>query len=279
MSSSSAPPSSDAPAAGGEPRVSSLIAPADRHAIDFVSDLHLSPGTPRTAEAFERYLSATTADMVVVLGDLFEVWIGDDIDDDPFARRCLDALHRCCFDRVVALMVGNRDFLVGCKLLAGLGIVALDDPTLLDAWGRNVVLSHGDALCLDDRDYQTFRRQVRAPAWQAAFLARPRAERAAMARAMRDASESRKGDARVTFADADPAATLALLDAMESDVIVHGHTHRPHSHVPAVSGAPAVTARHVLSDWDLDGPVPRAEVLRLTRAGFSRVAPPGVTVA
>ena len=277
MSSSSAPSSSepaaaaDAAAAPGEGRASSLIAGDDWQAIEFVSDLHLSPDTPRTLAAFERYLHDTRADAVVILGDLFEVWIGDDVDDDAFALRVLRALRDAASQRTVAMIVGNRDFLVGASLLAGRGVIALDDPAVLEAFGRRVVLAHGDALCLADTDYQVFRRQVRAPSWQAAFLARPRAERAAMARAMRDASEARKGDATITWADADPAATMALLDARRSHTLVHGHTHRPHTHMPAVEGAPAGSVRHVLSDWDLDAAPPRAEVLRLTAAGFERV--------
>jgi UDP-2,3-diacylglucosamine hydrolase len=277
MSSSSASSSSEPAAPHGaeappdQGRVSSLIAVDHWQAIEFVSDLHLSPETPRTVAAFEAYLRGSRADAIVILGDLFEVWIGDDIGDDSFALRCLAALREAATRRTVAMMVGNRDFLVGAELLAGHGVIALDDPTVLEAFGRQVVLAHGDALCLADTDYQTFRRQVRAPSWQAAFLARPRAERAAMARAMRDASEARKGQPMTTWADADPAATIAMLDAFGSHTLVHGHTHRPHTHVPAVEGAPADSVRHVLSDWDLDNTAPRAEVLRLTAAGFERV--------
>ncbi len=50
--------------------------------------------------------------------------------------------------------------------------------------------------------------------------------------------------------------------------MVHGHTHRPGDS----SLAPGFE-RRVLSDWDFDGASPRAEVLRLTRAGFERRAP------
>jgi UDP-2,3-diacylglucosamine hydrolase len=252
-------------------RVSSLIASSDWQAVEFVSDLHLSPDTPRTAAGFERFLRDTHADAVVILGDLFEVWIGDDTEDDAFALARLAALRQAAMQRTVAMLVGNRDFLVGADLLAGHGVIALDDPTVLQAFGLQVVLAHGDALCLADTDYQAFRRQVRAPSWQAAFLARPRAERAAMARAMRDASEARKGEVMTTWADADPAATITMLDAHGSRTLVHGHTHRPHTHVPAVAGAPANSIRYVLGDWDLDCIAPRAEVLRLTAAGFERV--------
>jgi UDP-2,3-diacylglucosamine hydrolase len=276
MSSSSAPSSSEPAAArlaraSFAGRVSSLIAPDDWRAIEFLSDLHLSPDTPRTVAAFERCLLDSHADAIIILGDLFEVWIGDDIADDAFALRCLAALRAAATRRPVAFMAGNRDFLVGTELLSDHGVMALDDPTVLEAFGRRVVLAHGDALCLADTDYQAFRRQVREPSWQAAFLAKPRAERAAMARAMRDASAARKGQPLITWADADAEATIAMFDALESNTLVHGHTHRPHTHVPAVEGAPADSMRHVLSDWDLDCSAPRAEVLRLTAAGFERV--------
>jgi UDP-2,3-diacylglucosamine hydrolase len=276
MSSSSASSSSEPAAPYGaeapdQGRVSSLIAADHWQAIEFVSDLHLSPDTPRTVAAFEAYLRDSRADAIVILGDLFEVWIGDDIGDDGFALRCLAAVRQAAAQRTVAMMVGNRDFLVGAELLAGHGVIALDDPAVLEAFGRRLVLAHGDALCLSDTDYQAFRRQVRAPSWQAAFLARTRAERAAVARAMRDASEARKGQPTTTWADADPAATIAMLDAFGSRTLVHGHTHRPHTHMPAVEGAPADSVRHVLSDWDFDNAAPRAEVMRLTAAGFERV--------
>ncbi len=257
-------------------RVSSLIAAPEWQAIEFISDLHLSPGTPRTNAAFEAYLRGCRADAVIILGDLFEVWIGDDIADDAFAQRCITALHNAARRRTMAMMVGNRDFLVGASILAQHGVIAIDDPTELHAFGRTIVLAHGDAQCLADTDYQAFRRQVRAPIWQAQFLAKPRAERAAMARAMRDASAARKDDPAASWADADPVATITLLDQYGARTLVHGHTHKPRTHQPAVDGAPAETTRHVLSDWDLEAAVPRAEVLRLTAQGFERIALPSL---
>lgn len=259
-------------------RRATLIAPPSWRAIDFVSDLHLCDAMPRTAAAFAHWLDTTDADAVLLLGDVFEVWIGADYaGHDAFAEAQMAMLRHAASRRFVGMMVGNRDFLMAPDTLADAGITALDDPCVLDAFGRRIVLAHGDALCLDDVDYQRFRQQVRAPAWQAAFLAKPRAERAAIARALRDASEARKQASHganapaITYADADPAATRALLAADNARVLVHGHTHRPRTHVPAVDGGDLDTTRHVLSDWDLDtGAVPRAEVMRLTARGFER---------
>jgi UDP-2,3-diacylglucosamine hydrolase len=247
-----------------------LDAPAAWQAIDFISDLHLDAGTARSFDAFATHLLHTEADAVFILGDLFEVWIGDDARGGESERRCIDVMLQASRQRRLFFMAGNRDFLVGAQMLADCGAVPLADPTLLVAWGQRVLLSHGDALCLDDVDYQRFRAQVRGQRWQADFLALPLAERAAQAAAMRAASQARKRGLPdpALWADVDSAAALQWLADADASVLVHGHTHRPGTHQ-----LDAGHIRHVLSDWDLDGDAPRAEVLRLTPAGFARVSP------
>ncbi len=242
-------------------------APADWRAIDFISDLHLSEALPRTFEAWSRHLRTTTADAVFVLGDLFEVWVGDDARQRPFERLCADVLADAASRRVVAFMAGNRDFLVGHAMLQECGVTALPDPTRLVAWGQSVVLSHGDALCLADKPYQAFRAEVRSVQWQAGFLARPLAERLAIAADLRRQSQDRRRFDGAADADVDPAAAVLWLHALGSAELVHGHTHRPGSSALAPG-----FKRHVLSDWDLDQGQ-RAEVLRLTRQGFERLPP------
>lgn len=271
------------PASAGEaappPAARVLEAPSGWRAIDFVSDLHLAPGLPRTFDAWSQHMASTDADAVFILGDLFEVWIGDDSRRDDFEVRCADVLARAARRLAfVGFMAGNRDFLVGADLLGETGVVALPDPTLLVAFGRRVLLSHGDALCLADVPYQRWRAQVRDPRWQQAVLARPLAERRLMARQLRDGSEAHQQQAgrAVESAmdpaeiDIDPAETSRWLDAADADTLVHGHIHRPQTGEVA-----AGVVRHVLSDWDLDcDPArPRAEVLRLGAAGFARLSP------
>ena len=245
-------------------------APAGWAAIDFVSDLHLADDTPATLARFVAHVERTDADALVVLGDLFEVWVGDDARDAPVARQVADALAAFAARRPVRFMAGNRDFLVGATMLDACGAGELRDPTILDAFGTRVVLTHGDRLCIADIDYQRFRAQVRSTAWREAFLARPLAERLAVARAMRDASEARKRlQGSDQWADADPALALTWARAAGASALVHGHTHRPASDELA-----AGIARHVLSDWDLDhADPPRAEVLRWRRGGAVRMAP------
>ncbi|MBL8306981.1 MAG: UDP-2,3-diacylglucosamine diphosphatase [Rubrivivax sp.] len=245
-------------------------APSDWRAIDFISDLHLSESMPRTFAAWARHLRTTSADAVVMLGDLFEVWVGDDARQRPFERQCVEVIADAATRRVVAFMAGNRDFLLGHAMTLDCGMISLPDPTRLVAWGQSVVLSHGDALCLDDAPYQAFRAEVRSPEWQSRFLARPLPERLMLAAEMRRQSMGRRrfdGDAD---ADINAAQAVMWLHALGSAELVHGHTHRPGSS----SLAPGFK-RHVLSDWDLDQGQ-RAEVLRLTRQGFERLAPAGL---
>ena len=245
-----------------------LHAPPGWRAIDLISDLHLSADMPATFAAWSDHLRATDADAVFMLGDLFEVWVGDDARHDGFEARCADVLAEAASQRTLAFMCGNRDFLVGGELLKACGILALPDPTVLVAFGERVLLSHGDALCLSDRDYQTFRAMVRTAAWQRDFLARPLAERRALARGIRAESESRKAGVGDEWFDIDTAAAARWMHESGTPTLIHGHTHRPGTH----SIAPGCT-RHVLSDWDLDDAArPRAEVLRLRLAAHRSMA-------
>jgi UDP-2,3-diacylglucosamine hydrolase len=248
------------------------VAEPEWQRVEFISDLHLSDATPATFEVWANYLRTTRADAIFILGDLFEVWIGDDARTlGSFAQRAADVLQEAASLRPMSFMVGNRDFLVGAAMLRDCGVVALPDPTVLDAWGQRVLLTHGDELCLSDTDYQRFRREVRSDAWRMGFLAKPLAEREHLARNMRDASEAAKrarfGNKPVAeWADVDPAGAVSWMHAAGCRTLIHGHTHRPGSEVLA----PAHT-RHVLSDWDVDVAPHRAEVLRLTRDGIVRV--------
>jgi UDP-2,3-diacylglucosamine hydrolase len=249
------------------PRFAQLQAPANWRTADFLSDLHLQPSEPATVEAWRRYLSATPADAVFILGDLFEAWVGDDDAREPgFTADCAQVLREAAGRRPMFFMHGNRDFLLGTAYAAASGMTLLHDPTVLHFLGRPWLLTHGDALCLDDTAYMAFRAQVRTPEWQQQVLARPLAERRALARQLRGQSESRK-DSGEPYADVDTAAALQWLHVAQAGVMIHGHTHRPREHELAPGHR-----RIVLSDWDLAARPPRAEVLRLSAAGEQRIA-------
>jgi UDP-2,3-diacylglucosamine hydrolase len=237
--------------------------------IDFISDLHLGADTPRTFEAWAKYLCNTTAEAVFILGDLFEVWVGDDARFHGFEARCAEVLSEASQHRRIKFMAGNRDFLVGKEMLKACGVTALPDPCVLLAFDQRVLLTHGDELCLADTDYQQFRAMVRCPQWQAQFLAQPLEARQRYARDVRAHSDMRKKDRRspAEWADVDFPAALAWLKEAGATTLIHGHTHRP-----ATQPLDASHLRHVLSDWDLDHPPHRAEVLRWTTAGFNRLS-------
>lgn len=244
-----------------------LQAPAHWRVVDFISDLHLKPEEPLTFDAWSRYMACTPADAVIILGDLFEVWVGDDAAlEDGFERRCAAVLDACRAD--LSFLRGNRDFLVGAEFLSRHRVRDLAEPTVLAFAGQRFVLTHGDLLCTADVAYQEFRRQVRAPATQQAFLARPLAERRVLARAMREQSEaSRDGilDPSRVHTNADLAR--AWLQAADASTMIHGHTHQPADHALGVDGRDRALTQVVLSDWHITASARRAEVLRLTAAG------------
>jgi len=246
-----------------------FAAPAHWRAIDFISDLHLAENTPRVFEAWAAHLRHTRAEAVFILGDLFEVWIGDDMAERGFEARCVEVLTEAAAERVVAFMPGNRDFLVGDAMLEASGVMRLADPTLVLAFDDRVLVSHGDALCLDDVAYQRYRAVVRRPGVPRAFAALPLSVRRSVGNAMRSRGTRRRTGSEADFVDVDAGAALEWTRSAGAATLVHGHTHAPASH----SLGPGVV-RHVLSDWEIDGAgPPRAEVLRWQASGFSRIAP------
>lgn len=252
-------------------RFEEICAPADWAQIDFLSDLHLSQDTPATFDALAQHLRHTSAQAVFLLGDIFEVWVGDDARFDGFEAHCTALLLEASRHRKLFFIPGNRDFLIGPAMLAATGMQLLNDPAVLLAFGQRMLLSHGDALCLDDTAYQQFRTEVRSNAWQNRFLAQSLTARKALARQMRDASEGvKRAQMRDNWSDLDANACLQWLAHARAATLIHGHTHRPGIHALSPS-----QQRIVLSDWDLDtqpGPS-RAEVLRLSAAGLTRMAP------
>jgi UDP-2,3-diacylglucosamine hydrolase len=244
-----------------------LVAPARWCRIDFISDLHLQASEPATFEAWQQYLNCTDADALFILGDLFEVWVGDDVarvqpgHAPGFEAQCQQILAAASQRMAVFFIHGNRDFLLGDTYASACGMTLLADPTVLAFDGQRWLLSHGDELCLDDTDYQQFRSTVRQPAWRDAFLARPLAERQTIARGLRAQSESHKTNG-ASYADVDALAALQWLEAAQASTLIHGHTHQPADHL-LNSTADHPKRRLVLSDWDASATPARLEVLRL----------------
>jgi UDP-2,3-diacylglucosamine hydrolase len=251
------------------PRFAELQAPPAWRAVEFISDLHLQTPDAATFEAWRGYMGACTADALFILGDLFEVWVGDDIVQEPgFAADCAAVLQATARRLPVFIMHGNRDFLIGDGLMRTCGATLLDDPTVLTFANRRWLLTHGDALCISDTRYMQFRAVVRSPAWQADFLAKPLAERQVIARQARAESEARRsGGMAADYGVADDALARAWLAAADARTMIHGHTHQPREHDLGDG-----RERVVLTDWDLQADPPRREVLRVDGSGFARIA-------
>ena len=221
--------------------------------IFFISDLHLSPRSPGATRLFLQFLAgrARQAEALYILGDLFEAWIGDDDIDDPCHAQIIAGL-RAASDAglMIAVQHGNRDFLLGQGFAAASGVRLLNDPYVLSTPEWQFVLSHGDALCLDDAAYMRFRAQVRDAQWQATLLAKPLAERRAIAAHMREVSEAGQRAKNNPYSDLQTAATDDFLREHGYATFIHGHTHQPATHDHIVDGIHV--ERWVLADWHED---------------------------
>src|SRR5258708_12316785 len=145
-------------------------------AVLFISDLHLSSSRPGINQVFFQFIRqrAVQAPDLYILGDLFEYWAGDDDIGDPFNAKVVAALAECARGGTrILVMHGNRDFLLGPAFAQASGAQLVDDPVVLDLFGKKTVLTHGDALCTDDREYQAFRTEGPPESWNRTFPAQP----------------------------------------------------------------------------------------------------------
>jgi UDP-2,3-diacylglucosamine hydrolase len=212
----------------------------------FISDCHLDASRPEVTTTLANFLEtrAATARYLYILGDLFEVWLGDD-DPAPEHQHVIGLLRQLGKNTDVFFMPGNRDFLLGKSFADATNITLLDEPHLLLLDNTRVVLVHGDILCTDDHDYQAFRSMVRVPEWQSTFRAKSLAERQQIAAQMRSYSVDAMAQKSMQIMDVNSAAVQNCFRENEASTIIHGHTHRP-----AVHTYDSNLSRIVLGDWD-----------------------------
>lgn len=256
----------------------------------FASDLHLSEHSPKTLDAFENWLASVAQEntLIFLLGDLFEVWYGDDYSDST-SERVIQAVQAAkAAGATLYFMHGNRDFLVGDQFAEAAGFDILPDPEFLLVNHQVVLITHGDQLCTDDKAYQKFRLQSRDEKWQKNFLALPLAQRIEMAKAIRNESKMHKANSAMSIMDTNLSAVAETFKGNwpdgyyigKSDVILHGHTHRCAIHNTLNTPAPATPEstqerlqkgqRIVLPDWNFDEPEknrPKGGFLKLLGRG------------
>ncbi|MEO7775536.1 MAG: UDP-2,3-diacylglucosamine diphosphatase [Steroidobacteraceae bacterium] len=215
----------------------------------FVSDLHLDAGAQDAHSLFMKFLAneARAARALYVLGDLFEVWVGDD-DPEPSREEICRAMLELTRTGVPCYVIrGNRDFLFNTGFEQCTGATLLPDPVLATLYGTRVFVSHGDVLCTDDHAYQELRSVVRDPHWQHLFMALPLAARRALADRARAGSRDHTMRSSYKIMDVNESAVAAAFRVSQTRVMIHGHTHRPGIYRHSVDGAEAV--RIVLGDW------------------------------
>jgi UDP-2,3-diacylglucosamine hydrolase len=216
----------------------------------FISDLHLTEERPEANERFIGFLErkARGAEVLYILGDFFEYWVGDDDLGDPFNAVIAGLLANLTWNGVrVYFMHGNRDFLIGERFCAATGARLLPDPALQEIQGVKTLLVHGDTLCTDDLEYQTWRRRARDPAFQAEFLAKPLPERRQAVLEMREKSRLVVQGKTADIMDVNDDAVREAMRNHGVRRLIHGHTHRPGRYALEVDGERC--ERWVLPDW------------------------------
>jgi UDP-2,3-diacylglucosamine hydrolase len=213
----------------------------------FISDLHLDETRPGITRAFCDFLQekAANADALYILGDFFEVWLGDD-HETAFNRHIISALKQLEVPKYV--MHGNRDFLLGQDFCQQTGATLLDDPTVIEIDGRTLLLMHGDSLCTRDEAYMAVRKQLRDSSFQQDFLSKTIAERQIFADSARSQSKEHTREVASDIMDVTPSEVEKVMRSHGVKTMIHGHTHRPRTHELTLDGVSA--QRIVLGDWD-----------------------------
>ena len=235
----------------------------------FIADLHLQTEEPAITAGFLRFLrgEAKSAVALYILGDLFEAWIGDD-DPNPLHREMAAAIKALVDSGVPCYFIhGNRDFLIGQRYARESGMTLLPEEQVLNLYGRNILIMHGDTLCTDDTGYLAFRAKVHTPWIQKVFLALPLFIRNRIAARMRAGSKAANSSKSMTIMDVNPQAVVKVMEKHRVQWLIHGHTHRPDVHSLIANGEPA--HRVVLGAWHSEG-----SMVKVTPEGVELIAFP-----
>ena len=233
----------------------------------FASDLHLSSERPEKVSLFNDFLkhASKVASTLYILGDLFEIWLGDDDDSDPHPRGIRAMREFTDSGAQLFVMSGNRDFLFGDEFTQATGATLLMDWHTIDLFGARTLLTHGDLLCTRDIRYQAFRKHVRDPGNQKAFLAHSLEERRKIAADTRNGTKASMLEKDDFIMDVEQSTVERMMAEFQVTRLIHGHTHRPATH--RFQSAGTSFERVVLGDWYEEG-----SIVVYDRSGFQRMS-------
>ena len=220
-----------------------------KKATFFISDLHLEETKPKITQAFLQFLEEIQPQALAlyILGDFFEAWIGDD-ENTPLQVEIKQAIRLLSNNGTdVFLMHGNRDFLIGQQFEEETGATLLNDPVVINLYGQPTLLMHGDSLCVDDKEYMKFRKNMRNESWQKSFLVRPLIDRQTTAQQLRTISQIKNKGKTTEIMDVSATEVIRIMTEFNVRQLIHGHTHRPASHDLAFDSQTGI--RMVLGDW------------------------------
>ncbi|CAH9050618.1 UDP-2,3-diacylglucosamine hydrolase [Pseudoalteromonas holothuriae] len=220
----------------------------------FISDLHLSEEHPKITQAFFNFLSQhinADVDALYILGDFFEVWIGDD-EQSPLAIEVANKLNAVSQVGVKVFFIhGNRDFLLGTRYAKQAGFELLPEQQVIDLYGASTVILHGDEMCTQDIAYQKFRKKSRGWWWPRLILSLPLSVRRNIARNGRAKSKAKQMNQTTDILDVTQSAVIAMFEQNQVEHMIHGHTHRPDVHHYKHNNK--TLTRTVLGDWYSQG--------------------------
>lgn len=234
----------------------------------FLSDLHLDDHTPELVALFCQFLQqhAPQADAIYILGDLFEAWLGDDM-QCASDKQVAAALAQAAQHTTLYFLPGNRDLILGKKFAQQAGLTRLATPSLIQVYDRPILIMHGDELCLDDVRHQRYRRVVTHPVTQWLFLHLPRWLRRNLGQRLRQRSQQHIPNDCAQIADVTPGAAENALNNTPATLLIHGHTHRPQCHSLQLANGQH-GERIVLGAWH-----DQAHYLRINRDGSYALHP------
>lgn len=215
----------------------------------FISDLHLSAERTDITDCFLTFMKEETTgiDALYVLGDLFEMWIGDD-DNSPFHQQIKSAFRQLTDSGVPCYFIhGNRDFLVGKRFSRETGVQLLPEHSVIDLYGTPTLILHGDTLCTLDEEYQRYRKKVHNRFIQWLFFRLPLSYRQKIGNKMRSNSSMTNQEKAQDVMDVTPDEVEKIMAQYQVTAMIHGHTHRPAIHHLNVGSLSA--SRTVLGDW------------------------------